>query len=180
MRRLKEVTNLGHSKAECRQAFCVIQIALHSDWTIQSPPALILGMQSFSYSCNFYFPFLDSIGTKSCISRQCSLLSCFEEWDVITASVRLRLSEGQWPEAGHGQTLQTGTCIGGAFLQGYGRCQLIRAPMMGNRQRTLYWWDIDESPLDWSHLWPAPGPDDHWGKVSAAFLTEYSSPVSLQ
>ena len=31
MRRLKEVTNLGHSKAECRQAFCVIQIALHSD-----------------------------------------------------------------------------------------------------------------------------------------------------
>ena len=121
--------------------------------------------------------------TQICISRQCSLLSCFEEWDVITASVRLWLSAGQWPGAGHGQTLQTGaeTCIGVAGQSpGLWALLIIRAAMMGNRQRTLYWCDIDESPLDWSHLWPAPGPDDHWGKVRAAFLTEYSSPVSLQ
>ena len=150
-----------------------------------SDEKVLLRMQSFSlsYSWNFYFPFLDTQNIVSPVNAlQCSLLSCFKDWDVITASVRLWLSAGQWPGAGHGQTLQTGaeTCIGGPFLQGYGRCQLIRAAMMGYRQRTLYWCDIDESPLDWSHLWPAPGPDDHWGKVSAAFLTEYSSPVSLQ
>ena len=179
MRRLKEVTNLGHSKAECRQAFCVIQSALHSDWTIQSPPALtwnaifllflqlLLSIPRQYRHKKLYFSSMFSIvmfwGVRCYLCER----QIATEWGPVTRS-------GPWTDSADRDLHWR------AFLQGYGRCQLIRAPMMGNRQRTLYWWDIDESPLDWSHLWPAPGPDDHWGKVSAAFLTEYSSPVSLQ
>lgn len=127
--RLKEVTNLilAIQKLNAgKEGFCVIQITLHSDWTIQSLPdeKVPLWMQSFLYSCNFYFPLLDTQKVVSLVN--CSLLwggggRCYHcERQIVTECGAVTRSHGQAADRGrdlHWRPL--------SFLQGYGRCLSI-------------------------------------------------------